>query len=286
MSNNLYKAGWVVCHEDDTRIIDSNKLIAGKIESRAAKRERKTEGPKAEIYAEGFSAGIVAPEVDALLTEDGETAVIHANASAELEQKAIRLQQEQEQLKEEKNQIEQMKQAALNEVSGLRSQALEEGRQAGYEEGYKQGLLELEALKQECLSEKQQQERDYEIKITELEPLFVEHLTAVYEHVFGIELSRFREVTEHLLTQTLLKIEGVREFLVHVSTTDYPQISADKTEIMKNSATTQCQVDIIEDISLQPGECLIETGGGIFDCSLGTEIEELTRKLRVLSFQK
>ena len=45
-------------------------------------------------------------------------------------------------------------------------------------------------------------------------------------------------------------------------------------------------MEVIEDISLRKNECLIETEGGIFDCGLGTQLAELSRKLRLLSYEK
>ena len=45
-------------------------------------------------------------------------------------------------------------------------------------------------------------------------------------------------------------------------------------------------IEIMEDISLPPDSCMIETDGGIFDCSLGTELSELSTKLRMLSYSK
>lgn len=45
-------------------------------------------------------------------------------------------------------------------------------------------------------------------------------------------------------------------------------------------------VEIIEDFTLSKNECMIETEGGIFDCGLGTELRELSAKLKLLSYEK
>ena len=44
-------------------------------------------------------------------------------------------------------------------------------------------------------------------------------------------------------------------------------------------------VEIVKDITLGKGECLIETEGGIFDCGLGTQLSELRQKLKLLSYE-
>ena len=44
-------------------------------------------------------------------------------------------------------------------------------------------------------------------------------------------------------------------------------------------------MDIIEDATLdQKRECVIETGNGVFDCSLGTQLEALNEELRLLAY--
>jgi len=43
-------------------------------------------------------------------------------------------------------------------------------------------------------------------------------------------------------------------------------------------------VEIVEDMTLKSNECFIDTGAGIFDCSLETQLEGLKRELRLLSF--
>ena len=43
-------------------------------------------------------------------------------------------------------------------------------------------------------------------------------------------------------------------------------------------------LEIIEDMTVEKDGCMIETEGGIFDCGLGTQLEQLRRKLMLLSY--
>ena len=43
--------------------------------------------------------------------------------------------------------------------------------------------------------------------------------------------------------------------------------------------------DILEDATLGRSECMIETGNGVFDCGLGTQLEALNEELRLLSYE-
>lgn len=90
----------------------------------------------------------------------------------------------------------------------------------------------------------------------------------------------------HLIDSTLRKVESSRTFIVHVSAEDYPYVNMQKQALVEGAVAGRGLIEIIEDIALIKGDCLIETDGGIFDCGIGTQLEELTRKLRVLSFEK
>ena len=62
-------------------------------------------------------------------------------------------------------------------------------------------------------------------------------------------------------------------------------MSAQKERILEETGTLPDNLEIITDVTLSQAQCMIETEGGIYDCSLGTELEELKRKLRLLSYK-
>ena len=100
-----------------------------------------------------------------------------------------------------------------------------------------------------------------------------------------MELQSYREILAHLISSTLRKIDGSHDFMVHVSKDDYPYVSMQKKQITAQAASPNASVEIIEDMTLGKGECLIETEGGIFDCGLGTQLAELRQKLKLLSYE-
>ena len=195
------------------------------------------------------------------------------------------LQQARAELENIREETEQMKQAALSEIEQMKQAAIEEGQRRGYEEGYHQGLVESEQAANEYRSKQQELERQYDEMITELEPQFINTLTSVYEQVFGIELVEQKQIVTHLLTNTMHKVEGSRSFIVHVAREDYPYVNEHKEQIISESATQTAQVEIIEDVALGEGQCIIETGGGIFDCGIDTQLKELNHKLKLLAWE-
>ena len=68
-----------------------------------------------------------------------------------------------------------------------------------------------------------------------------------------------------------------------MSKEDYGFVSMQKKELTAGIAGGET-VEIVEDLTLKSNECFIDTGGGIFDCSLETQLEGLKRELRLLSF--
>ena len=54
---------------------------------------------------------------------------------------------------------------------------------------------------------------------------------------------------------------------------------------MAGAPAPNSTVEIVEDMTLGKGECMIETESGIFDCGLGTQLSELRQKLKLLSYE-
>ena len=89
----------------------------------------------------------------------------------------------------------------------------------------------------------------------------------------------------HLLKNTLQKMEGCSEYLIHVSRDDLAFVSIQKNTLLEAGGVVNANFDIIEDVTLKKNQCLIETENGIFDCSLGVELKELKKQLLLLSYE-
>ena len=140
-----------------------------------------------------------------------------------------------------------------------------------------QALAEVESMHTQL-------EEEYQRKLDELEPRFIDTLTGIYEHIFKVSLKNSRELIVHLIANTMRNIEGSNGYLIHVSKEDYPFVSMEKKELVKGTGIAVDIVDIIEDSTLGRNECMIETGNGVFDCSLGTQLEALNEELRLLAY--
>ena len=286
---NLLKSGWVMVNQDEVRVIDSNKALEEKIgavsvasyESEHATTYSPVAFDEADenrdssvdlLFAEGLGAETVQAECEMQDAEDA--AMISARAEEILRQ----AQAEAEEI------LQQARAMAEQEARQIRDNAHRQGMQDGYAEGTRKAEMQAEALRSEYAQKEQELQRLYTEKMTEMEPCLIKELTGVYEHVFQVELSQYRNVLKHLIANTLRRVEMCDHYLIHVSEADYSYVSMQKTSIMEEGCVKNAQLEIVEDRTLSKNECLVETEDGIFDCSLSVQLTELKRKLQLLSY--
>ncbi len=291
MSKNVYKSSWVRVSDEEKCLVDSNSRLEERIAQwETLRRTNESAMPQYDGSDEGeaaeFVSGIGGEEIDALFDDGDRSNVIKAGAEeAGPDLEAIRA-EAQEILDTAQAQADEMIQNAQAEIEVQRRQAQDAGNKQGYNEGYQQGLSEVDDMKRALMEEKRQLEQEFEQLVEELEPEFIDTITDVYNHIFSVDLADNRDILVHLIDSTLRKVESSRTFIVHVSAEDYPYVNMQKQALVEGAVAGRGLIEIIEDIALVKGDCLIETDGGIFDCGIGTQLEELTRKLRVLSFEK
>lgn len=292
---NLYKAGWVRVDGEEKCVIDSNSIVAERIGEWENLRRANAAAMPAfdEEGGEGepeFVSGIEGEELDALFTDgEGGGSVIKAGdvAGPDLAQIQAEAEEEAERIiAEARAQALEIAAQARRDADIARANAVEEGTRQGYDEGYARGLSEVDGMKQELAEKKRQLEAEFDELLEDLEPRFIDTITDVYSHIFGVDLMDNRDILVHLIDSTLRKVESSRTFIVHVSAEDYPHVNMQKQALVEGAVAGRGLIEIIEDIALGKGDCLIETDGGIFDCGVGTQLEELTKKLRVLSYEK
>ena len=81
-------------------------------------------------------------------------------------------------------------------------------------------------------------------------------------------------------------LESGKTYTLRLSPDDFNFLTMQKRELVKGSGIPVEALEFIEDKTLTQGNAFIETGGGIFDCSVTTPLENLRKTLQVLSFQK
>ena len=284
MFSNLYKAGFVHLGED-ARVIDMNAILEKRLKEEAERRSRQ---PEHELVAaqDGFTEGLNAEKVDVLLEPDAEAASQQNASIQEQEQLKQKIEEARNELASLQAQLEQEKEQAQLEIDQMKAKAFEEANEQGYQEGYRKGLDSVQELQKQCEDERLQQEQEYQKKLEEMEPLMVDTLCDVYSHIFKVEAKEHKELVLKLLQDTLLKVDGTGSIIVHVAKEDYAYVQEQKAALLEEAGMQSGSVEIVSDAALARAQCMIETEGGVYDCSLDTELAELKRRLMLLAYQK
>ena len=284
MFSNLYKAGFVHLGED-ARVIDMNAILEKRLKEEAERRSRQ---PEHELVAaqDGFTEGLNAEKVDVLLEPDAEAASQQNASIQEQEQLNQEIEEARNELASLQAQLEQEKEQAQLEIDQMKAKAFEEANEQGYQEGYRKGLDSVQELQKQCEDERLQQEQEYQKKLEEMEPLMVDTLCDVYSHIFKVEAREHKELVLKLLQDTLLKVDGTGSIIVHVAKEDYAYVQEQKAALLEEAGMQSGSVEIVSDAALARAQCMIETEGGVYDCSLDTELAELKRRLMLLAYQK
>lgn len=276
--SSLLKRGTTCISDEKTCVVDTNELIAKKLEEFEKNREEQSKG--------GFRAGLQVQElelVDSVEEDENLLAILG-------EEQPAQGPDPEELLAEAREQIFRMEDEARAALEAERIRVIDEARKEGYSKGYaegqQQGMAQYDDMKRKLEAEKADIIADYQQRVAELEPQFIDMLTGIYEHLFKVEIGEHRNVIVHLISSAMNQVDGAKDYLVHVSKEDFAYVSMQKKEIQDNVMVGNATIEIIEDVSLHKNECLIETDGGIFDCGLGTQLSELTRKLKLLSYEK
>lgn len=273
LSRSLIKGYQVVQKEANPLVVDSNDLIARKIE--LLQGHVRKQG--------GFQSGLNAVEVEAVLLDEE----MGIPEQEELPPQPVYTGPTPEELiAQAQAQIEEMKQTAMDEIESMKVYVLEESRQQGYREGQMQAVSELEKEKKLLQEKGRRLEQEYQDTISRLEPMFIDTLTGIYEQIFRVDLADYKPILLHAISASIRNIEGSREFLVHVSREDYDAVVAGKPELTASLGNTNAVFEVIEDLTLGPNQCMIETSSGIYDCGIGSQLEELGKRLRLLSYER
>ncbi len=291
-SPNLYKS-YITFQTEETVVIDSNAVFEKRLkEFQTTVKEAPKESVKEFVAVEKANT-LEAASVARLLGEEldmGDEEFSQGIEAQMVPEETYAGPAPEELIENAKREAEEIVQRAQAEAEALKLKAKEEGffegQRAGYSEAMEQAQSEISQREKELSEKEAFLERTYQEKIKELEPGFVDALTGIYEHIFKVNLKHEKEMIVHLLEVSISRMGAGRDFIIHVSKDDFEAVSAKKDEIRQFVAGKDATLEVIEDMTLAQAECMIETEGGIFDCSLGVQLEELSKQLQLLSYER
>lgn len=288
--SNLLKGFYT--KQTEERVIDYNAVISDKIET------IRSQMAKEKIEADGFQSGLNPSVVEGLISDDilGEGSENAADASFdELVSDRGGIQNvDVDDIKDlAGNILEDANERAMAiieeakaEAEAIKASALEEAMQEGFEKGYSEGTAKADAEYQKLIndanSELARLEQEYTSRYNSMEGELVNVLLEVFSKVTYTIAEDNKEIVLHLINRVMSDIESTGDILIHVSKEDYPFLVDNQGKIYCASQK-DINLNILEDSSLAKNQCIIETDGGVFNCSLDIQLEELIRNIRLLS---
>ena len=275
--------------EREQLVIDSNErvrqLILKQEEEYRAKqlaeeRERRLEAMResGEEVPEGMDVDEFLGLADTI-TQREET----IDMSAQTEEILAEAREQAEQIIADANaQADEILSAAQLNADAMKNLARQDGEKEGYNEGTQRAAMELQDSQKQMQARIDEIQNEFMERQLQMEREIVEMCLPVFEHVFSAELSGRKDVIYHLLDHCIMKIERTGQMQIKVSDANAEFIKSKKDEI-QGKIGAEVGLDIISDPLLNDSQCIIETDGGIFDCSIDTELDNLIREIRALS---
>jgi len=167
---------------------------------------------------------------------------------------------------------------AKREANVIKLATEEEARKAGYEKGYKDGVLQADQLKQSATEELESAQHEKQDILAKVEPEVVELIVSIVDKLLPKVAAFNKGTVANLIKQGIAGATIKGSVTVHVSKEDYDTTLAQKDEIAE-SLETSVILDIVADPALNANDCIIETSFGNIDCSLDAQYNTLRENL-------
>lgn len=265
---NLYKQYLIQNQQDNARVINANAVLEERM-AKILERQRAEQRHQEELAA-SFEAGIVGadtevieeiPEVDVTeqAKEEAERILADAHAQAEV---------------------------VLNQAYLDAKNLREEARVQGYADASAAMQKEMQETRERLEADYSARSRELELDYTEkrnnMETDLVDVILDVFNKVFHIQFDNKKHILMHLINDAILNIEGDRKFRIKVADSNVLFLENHREDILERVGHG-IELEFIADSTMDGNDCLIETDSGVFDCSLGTQLENLIKDIRSLS---
>jgi flagellar assembly protein FliH len=238
----LFKTQW---EEEKQRMIDSAKAEADGIIQEAK------DSATIEIKSKTDEAEAIKQQAQ----KDAEDIVAQANNKSVEIEKEIR-----EQLETEKK------------------EACDKGKEEGHEAGFQEGKAEVERLieRTQTMLERAQDKRSEIIQESEQE--IVDLVLLIARKVIKVISENQRNVIIANVIQALRKVKSKGDIMIRVNMADLKLTTEHKQDFIKMMEGVK-SIQIMEDSTVDPGGCIIETDFGEIDARIASQLAEIESKI-------
>lgn len=165
---------------------------------------------------------------------------------------------------------------AQDEAQKLLLTATEDGYRQGYESGYLEGRREAQLVIDEAAGIREFLDKRKCDIYKETEEQLLQLVLDISKKVIGDELTQNKESILSLINQALQKCAFKKKLVLKVSSLDYEFILENKDRIC-TLVEGISDIEIVSDLSLVAGSCIIETPSGEVNSSIGIQIQEIEK---------
>jgi flagellar assembly protein FliH len=197
-----------------------------------------------------------------------EAAIIRRNAEEEAEQIVEDARRKAEDI------LNEARIRAATEESEIRKKAYEEGR----DEGWKEGKAEVERVieRLHVVLTKAIEKRN-EI-ITQSEAQIVHLILQIARKVVKVISENQKNIVINNVIQALRKLKSKSDVTIRVNLKDLNMVTEHAKEIVDLIETVK-SITVLEDASVDPGGCIIETDFGEIDARIATQLQEIEDRI-------
>lgn len=170
------------------------------------------------------------------------------------------------------------------EVQELRDKTLIEAENEGYNAGITKAREEYEGLLQEAKEIKEQAGMEYKQILDSLEADAVNTILDIARKVISKEL-QYKENVLLLVREAFEKCSKDRKAVLKLSEKDYDYVNENMDQLMSMLQRSE-DIELKKDLSLNEGDCVIDTPYGSIDASAGTKFEKIENDFRELLDEK
>ena len=279
--SNFYRNNYVVRGEQVRRVINTNDMIAEKMQAIVEQQKQAQREELLRKRQEAIEAGEIDGEIpftEGLFAEELE---LEPEPEPEIDYVAQAKEQAEQIISEANAQAVMIHDKAMKDADTLREMGKQEGYEKGYSSARQQAEQELMAGRAELEQREQELQAQYEQAMAELEPVLLDTILTVFDEVFRVQFSGKREMLLALVQNAMRGIRETRQYKIRVSESEVAFLRAHKEELQEKVGE-DVTIEIVMDPTLSESQCIIDADSGVYDCSLDVELDNLTRDLRSL----
>ncbi len=155
----------------------------------------------------------------------------------------------------------------------------EEVRQEGFGEGLRQAREEFRSTIERAEEIKRKTEEECARLLNSLEEQVVDIVIDAVRKVVATEISANREAILHIAREAIEKCSNRSKLSLRVADEDYDYL-VENTEKLLADTEGVGELEILKDVSLKPGSCVVSTPYGSVDARIQTKLDRLEELLK------